>query len=205
MMAVLLTGCAQTAGNPSTSIKDGHHHHAFKDGQTIAVGKVKTYPLTKLKTTTIDHTIKVKDNDTIIYTEDTGHGIPTKPAGEGHTFHAILKVTYKQLSMYMLDDGTFVTADPKHVVVTEKGHHSNNYPQYKMHEDDVHYLNSLDKKDADYKSYKTYAQQFGQRQYDYTREMLMHTAIHAVNHQTPNSLEIPKESFQSFEAFKKAK
>ncbi len=185
IILLVLTGCAS-----GTIDKQQTQQH------------VKTYPLTKLKTTNVNQTVKVLDNDTMIYTEDTGHGIPTKPAGEGHTFHAILKITYNNLSMYMLDDGTFITADPKHVSVEQQNNGNPTYPHYEMHEDDAAYLNSLNKKDRDYKAYERYVKEFGKRQFDYQRELMMHTAINAVNHRTPDSFEIPKESFMSFEAFK---
>ncbi|TDM12588.1 hypothetical protein [Macrococcus lamae] len=202
LLITLLAGCQQTSSTTEKPTDTHVNSHEQRDGEELPVGQKKTYPLTKLKTETIDQTIKVKDNETIIYTEDTGHGIPTKPAGEGHSFHAILKAELKDMTMYMLDDGTFITADPKYILIEKEGRGKNIYPQFKMHEDDKKYLNSLDKKDVDYAAYKQYANQFGQRQFDYNRELLMHTAIHAVNHRTPDSLEIPKETFKSFEAFK---
>ncbi|TDM03695.1 hypothetical protein [Macrococcus carouselicus] len=190
-----------------TQEEDIHDHKdtAFKDTESKAPGVKKTYPLTKLTTETVDKTIKVKDNETVLYTEDTGHGIPTKPAGEGQEFHAILDVTFKDLKMYMLDNGTFITADPQHVEVIKTGDHYNQYPVYKMHADDVKYLDSLNKEDPEYDAYVKYAEDYGTRQYDYKREMLMHTAIHEVNDATPESLTIPEEHFLSLDQFKAKK
>ncbi|ULG72554.1 hypothetical protein [Macrococcus brunensis] len=234
LAAGLLTGCAQkddstskqdqlsteekatseTTEQPSTEEKtkktqeeDIHDHEdvAFKDTESLKPGVKKTYPMTKLTTETIDKTIKVKDNDTVLYTEDTGHGIPTKPAGEGQEFHAILDVKFDNMTMYMLENGTFITADPKHVDVIKTDDNENKYPVFKMHEDDQKYLNSLDKKDPKYQDYVKYANSFGKRQYDYKREMLMHTAIHSVNNKTPGSLTIPEEHFKPFDVFRKEK
>ncbi|GGB00140.1 hypothetical protein ERX37_08120 [Macrococcus hajekii] len=218
LAAGILTGCSQTestekteratAENKNKTQEEDIHDHtdtAFKDTESLSPGIKKTYPLTQLKTETIDNTIQVKDNETVLYTEDTGHGIPTRPAGEGQKFHAILEVTFEKLKMYMIENGTFITADPVHVEVIETGHSKNKYPIFKMHKDDVKYLNSLDHKDPRYKAYVKYAEDYGQRQYDYKREMLMHTAIHQVNNETPNSLTIPEEPFLSFEQFKQKK
>ncbi len=231
LAAGLLTGCAQkddsastqatkekvssaTTEQPSaekniqkTQEEDIHDHEdaAFKDTESLKPGVKKTYPLTKLTTETIDKRVRAKDNDTVLYTEDTGHGIPTKPAGEGQEFHAILEVKFDHMTMYMLDNGTFITADPQHVEVIKTGNSMNKYPVFKMHEDDEKYLKSLDQHDPEYQDYVKYANEFGKRQYDYKREMLMHTAIHAVNHATPGSLTIPEEHFKPFDVFKNEK
>lgn len=212
MIAVLLTGCGnnsnhsenKTTESPSTETHDSHSktEHSGND-KKMDVGIKKTYPITQLKTETIDKTIKVLDNETIIYTEDTGHGIPTKPAGEGHTFHAILEATYKNMKMYMLEDQTFITADPKHVEVVKEGKSTNYYPAYTLHDEDKKYLESLNKNDAQYPAYEKALKKFAERQYDYKREMLMNTAIYAVNGRTPDSFSIPEESFDTFEQYKK--
>lgn len=209
LIAMLLVGCSNKAEDQTThttsAVKatDDEHSHHITDGKAIPVRTQKTYRLTKLKTETIDYQIKVKDNDTIIYTEDTGHGIPTKPAGEGHQFHAILKADYKKLSMYMLDDGTFITADPKHVSIIKKGRNSAAYPHFKLNPVDKKYLKSLNHKDKQYKNYIKYVNRFGTQQFDDKRELLMFTAIHKVNGKTESAVTLPDETFKSFESFKK--
>lgn len=211
MTIVLLAGCGTTQSNEkktnetkTTETASSHTEvHHSKNDQKLEVGTKKTYPITKLKTETIDKTIKVLDNKTIIYTEDTGHGIPTKPAGEGHEFHAILEATYKNMKMYMLEDKTFITADPKYVKVVKEGKEASYYPAYSLHEDDKKYLNTLDKKDPQYASYEKALKKFAERQYDYKRELLMNSAIYAVNGRTPDSFSIPEESFDTFEQYKK--
>lgn len=115
----------------------------FGSVEKLRPGKIKKYPVKGVESKTISKVIKVKDNDTIIYSEDTGHGIPTIPAGENHEFTAISEVTYKDLKMYMLQDGRFITADPKHVEIVSSDKSAHFYPKFEMHEEDYKYLDTL--------------------------------------------------------------
>lgn len=197
-----------TADNKDKALKPLSEKEAtkiFGAVESQKPGVTKKYPVKGITTKTISEIIKVKDNKTIIYTEDTGHGIPTVPAGEGHEFYAISEVKYKDMAMYMLQDGRFVTADPKHVEVVSQNDDEHYYPIYKMHEDDEKYLASLDKNDPDFKAYEQYTKDFGQKQFDSKRELLMHTAIHQVNNQNEGTFVIKNEPFKPFDAFKKSK
>ncbi|WP_414049374.1 hypothetical protein [Macrococcus animalis] len=177
----------------------------FGEVKEIKPGTIKKYPVKGIVTKTISKIIKAKDNDTIIYSEDTGHGVPTIPAGEGHEFTAISEVNYKELKMYMLQDGRFITANPKHVEVVSSDDTSHFYPKFQMHKEDYKYLDTLNKKDPDYKAYEDYAIKFGSTQYDSKKELLMFTAIHQVNDKTEGSFVIEDTPFLSFEDFKKSK
>lgn len=177
----------------------------FGSVEKLSPGKIKKYPVKGVESKTISKVIKVKDNETIIYSEDTGHGIPTIPAGEDHEFSSISEVTYKDLKMYMLQDGRFITADPKHVEIVSSDKSAHFYPKFEMHEEDYKYLDTLNKNDKDYKAYENYAKKFGATQYDSKRELLMFTAIHQVNNETEGSFVIEDTPFKSFEDFKSSK
>lgn len=177
----------------------------FGSVEKLSPGKTKKYPVKGVESKNISKVIKVKDNETIIYSEDTGHGIPTIPAGENHEFTAISEVTYKDLKMYMLQDGRFITADPNHVKIISSDKSAHFYPKFEMHEEDYKYLDTLNKNDKDYLAYENYAKNFGATQYDSKRELLMFTAIHQVNNETEGSFVIEDTPFKSFEDFKSSK
>lgn len=177
----------------------------FGSVEKLSPGKIKKYPVKGVETKTISKLIKVRDNETIIYSEDTGHGIPTIPAGEDHEFSAISEVIYKDLKMYMLQDGRFITADPKHVEIVSSDKSTHFYPKFEMHEEDYKYLDTLNKNDKDYPAYEKYAKNYGTTQFDSKRELLMFTAIHQVNNKTEGSFVIEDTPFKSFEEFKNSK
>lgn len=173
--------------------------------EVLKPGFTKKYPIKGMQSETISKIIKVKDNDTLIYSEDTGHGKPTIPAGEGNKFYAISEIKYKDLAMFMLQDGRFITSNPKSIEIIRSNDEKHFYPKYEMHEDDQKYLERLNKKDPDYKAYEKYTKNFGQTQFDSKRELLMHTAIHQVNGKNEGRFVIEEALFQSFEAFKHKK
>lgn len=105
----------------------------------------------------------------------------------------------------MLQDGRFITADPKHVEIVSSDKSTHFYPKFEMHEEDYKYLDTLNKNDKDYPAYEKYAKNYGTTQFDSKRELLMFTAIHQVNNKTEGSFVIEDTPFKSFEEFKNSK
>ncbi|MCU7556325.1 hypothetical protein [Macrococcus capreoli] len=194
-----------STSNQTTPLTEKEATNIYGAVTQLKPGITKVYPVKGLKLKTMSSIIQSKDNDTIIYSEDTGHGIPTIPAGKDHQFIAIAEVTYQDLKMYLLQDGRYITANPKHVEIVKSDETAHFYPKFEMHQDDYKYLNTLDKSDPKYKAYEKYAINFGEKLYDSKKELLMYTAIHQVNGQTEGSFEIKEEPFQSFEQFKAKK